>query len=54
MTSIEDFVELAISGLEVHVQGSEERLQAARGDKIDGLKAASVLRRSKKEKRLEY
>ena len=55
MTSIEDFVELAISGLEVHVQGSEERLiQAARGDKIDGLKAASVLKRSKKEKRLEY
>ena len=55
LISIEDFVELAISGLEVHVHGSEERLiQAARGDKIDGLKAASVLKRSKKEKRLEY
>ena len=36
------------------VHGSEERLiQAARGDKIDGLEAASVLKRSKKEKRLE-
>ena len=32
----------------------EERLvQAARGDKIDGLEAVSVLKRSKKEKRLE-
>ena len=51
---IEDCVELAIRGLEVYVQGSEERLiQAARGDKIDGLEAASVLMKSKKEKRLE-
>ena len=40
--------------MEVYVHGSEERLiQAARGDKIDGLEAASVLKRSKKEKRLE-
>ena len=40
--------------MEEYVHGSEERLiQAARGDKIDGLKAASVLKRSKKEKRLE-
>ena len=32
----------------MHVHGSEERLiQTARGDKIDGLKAASVLKRSK-------
>ena len=32
----------------MHVHGSEERLiQAARGDKIDGLEAASVLKRSK-------
>ena len=47
-------VELAIRGLEVYVHGSEERLiQAARGDQIDGLEAASVLKRSKKEKRLE-
>ena len=27
--------------------------RAARGDKIDGLEASSVLKRSKKEKRLE-
>ena len=54
LISIEDFVELAIRGLEVYFHGSEERLtQAARGDKIDGLEAASVLKRSKKEKRLE-
>ena len=38
----------------MYVHGSEERLiQAARGDKIDHLEAASVLKRSKKEKRLE-
>ena len=38
----------------MYVHGSEEILiQAARGDKIDGLEAASVLKRSKKEKRLE-
>ena len=54
LISIEDCVELATRGLEVYVHGSEERLiQAARGDKIDGLEAASVLKRSKKEKRLE-
>ena len=54
LISIEDCVELTIRGLEVFVHGSEERLtQAARGDKIDGLEAASVLKRSKKEKRLE-
>ena len=54
LISIEDFVELAIRGLELYVHGSEERLiQAARGDKIDGLEAVSVLKRSKKEKRLE-
>ena len=51
LISIEDCVELAIKG---YVHGSEERLiQAARGDKIDGLETASVLKRSKKEKRLE-
>ena len=55
MISIEDCVELAIRGLEVYVHGIEERLiQAARGDKIDGSEAASVLKRSKKEKRLEH
>ena len=54
LISIEDCVELAIRGLEVYLHRSEERLkQATRGDKIDGLKAASVLKRSKKEKRLE-
>ena len=54
LISIEDCVELAIRGLEVHVHGSEERLiQAARGDTIDGLEVVSVLKRSKKEKRLE-
>ena len=38
----------------MYVHGSEERLiQAARGDKIDDLEAASVLKRSKKEKILE-
>ena len=43
LISIEDCVELAIRGLEVYVHGCEERLiQAARGDKIDGLEAASV------------
>ena len=57
MISIEDCVELAIRGMdnmEVYVYGSEKRLiQAASGDKIDGLEAPSVLKRSKKEKRLE-
>ena len=54
MISIEDCVELAIKGLQVYLHGSEERLiQAARGEKIDGLEAATVLKRSKKEKRLE-
>ena len=38
----------------MYVHGSEERLiQVARGDKIDGLEVASVLKRPKKEKRLE-
>ena len=54
LISIKDCAELPIRGLEVYVHESEKRLiQAARGDKIDGLEAASVLRRSKKEKRLE-
>ena len=38
----------------MYVYGSVERLiVAARGDKIDGLEAACVLKRSKKQKRLE-
>ena len=54
MISIEDCVELAIRSLEEYIDVNEERLiQAARGDKIDGLEAASVLKRSKKEKSLE-
>ena len=54
LTSIRDCAELAIRSLEVYVHGNEETLiQAARGDKIDGLEYASVLKRSKKEKRLE-
>ena len=54
LISIEDCVELAIRDLEVYVHGSEEILiQASRGDKIDGLEAASILKRSKKEKRLK-
>ena len=54
MISIEDSVELSIRSVEVYVHGSEDRLmQGARGDKVDGLEAASVLKRSKKEKRLE-
>ena len=43
LISIEDCVELAIRDLELYVHESEERLiQAARGDKIDGLKATIV------------
>ena len=54
LVSIEDCAELAIRGLEVYVHGSEERLmQATKGDKRDGLEAASVLKRSKQEKRLQ-
>ena len=54
LISIEDCVELAIRGLEVYVHRSEERLiEAARGDKIESSEVVSVLKRSKKEKRLE-
>ena len=54
MISTVDCVELVITGLEGYVQGREERLiQATRGEKIDGLEAASVLKRLKKEERLE-
>ena len=46
LISIEDCVKLAIRALEVYVRGSEERfIEAARGDKIDGLEATSVLKR---------
>ena len=54
LIAIEDFVELAVRGLEMYVLGSEERLiQAARGDRADGLEAASVLKKAKKEKSLQ-
>ena len=54
LRSTEDCVELVIRGFKVYVHGSEERLiQPAREDKIDGLEAASILKRSKKEKILE-
>ena len=54
MISIEDCIELAVRGFELYVHGSEEILiQPAREDKIDDLEAASVLKWSKKEKRLE-
>ena len=53
--AIEDCVELAARGLEMYVHGSEERLlQAARGDRVDGLETASVLKKVKKENRLQY
>ena len=54
LIAIEDCVELAVRGLEVYVHRSEERLiQAARGDRVDGSEAASVLKKAKKEKRLQ-
>ena len=54
MISTEDCVELALRDLKVYFHESEERLiQAARVDKIDDLEAASILKRSKKKKRLE-
>ena len=43
-----------LRALEVYVHGSEGRLlQAARGDRVDGLEAASVLKKAKKENRLQ-
>ena len=54
MIAIDDCVELAVRGLEVYARGSEERLpQAAKGDRVDGLEASSVLKKVKKEKRLQ-
>ena len=49
MIAIEDCVQMAVRGLEVYVHGSEERmLQAAREDRVDGLEAASVLKKTKR------
>ena len=54
MIAIEDCVDLAVRGLEMYVHGSEERLlQAARGDRLDGLEAVFVLKKFKKDKRLQ-
>ena len=54
LIALKDCVELVVRGLEVHVHGNEEILtQAARGDRVDGLKVASVLKKAKKEKRLQ-
>ena len=49
MIAIEDCVQMAVRSLEVYVHGSEERmLQAAREDRVDGLEAASVLKKAKR------
>ena len=54
MIATEDCVELAIRGLEVYAHESEERLlQAARGDMVNSLRALSILKKAKKEKRLQ-
>ena len=54
LISIEHCVELAICGLEVCVHESVKRLiQPVRGDKKDGLEPATILKRSKKKKRLK-
>ena len=54
LIGIEDCLKLAIRGLEVYIHGTEERqLQAAKGDRVDGLEGASVLKKAKKEKRLQ-
>ena len=42
----EDCAELAVIYLKIHVHRNEERLlHAARGDRVDGLEAASVLKK---------
>ena len=54
MIAIEDCVDLAGRRLEVYINGSEERLlQVTRGDRVNGLEKASVLKKAKKEKRLQ-
>ena len=53
MVPIEDYEELAVRGLEVYIHVNEERLtHTFRGDKLESLEAASVLKKAKKEKRL--
>ena len=53
LIATEDCVKLAVRHLEVYAHGSEERLiQVTRGDKINGLEAASVLNKVNKEKKI--
>ena len=53
MIAIEDCVDLVGRGLEVYINGSEERLlQATRGDRVNGLETPRVLKKAKKVKRL--
>ena len=54
LIATEDCIELTVKSLEVYVHGSEKRLlQAARGNRVDDLEAANVLKKAKKEKRLQ-
>ena len=54
LISIEDCAELAVRDLEMYVHKSEERLlQDTRRDREDGLEAESILKKSKKEQRLQ-
>ena len=54
LIAIEDCVEAVGRGLEVYVHGSEERLiQVVMEDRVDGLEVRRVLKKVKKEKRLE-
>ena len=54
LIAIEDCVELAVRGLEVYVHESQEILiQAAGRYKLNGVEAASVLKKARKEKRLQ-
>ena len=51
LIAIEDCVELAVRDLEVHVHESEERLlQTARGDRVDGLEAASIWKKQRRRR----
>ena len=54
LIAVEGCIELAGRGLEVYIHGSEERLiQVVRRDELDDLEVASVLKKAKKEKRLQ-
>ena len=52
--AIEDCVELAVWGLKVYFHGSEKKLiQVASGDRAHGLDAGNILKKVKKEKKLQ-